>query len=59
VGGGAEAKGEVDSPPSREPHVGLDPGTLDHDLSRRQILDRLSHPGILSSRSISIFLFFA
>ena len=39
----AEGEGETDSPLSREPYVGLNPRT--HDLSQRQMLNRLSHPG--------------
>jgi len=42
--GWAEGEGEAGSPLSREPNAGLwDPG--DHDLSRRQTLNRLTHPG--------------
>ena len=43
-----EAEGESGSLQSREPNAGLDPRTLgswDHDLSRRQMLNWLSHPG--------------
>ena len=32
----AERDGEAGSPLSREPNLGLDPRTLDHDLNRRQ-----------------------
>ena len=39
-----EREREADSPPSREPDVGLGPRTWDHDLSPRQMLYRLSHP---------------
>ena len=39
----AGREGEAD-PLSREPNARLDPGTWDHDLSRRQTLNRLSHP---------------
>ena len=42
---GAKAEGEADFPLSREPHIELYPRTLDHDLSRRQTLNQLSHPG--------------
>ena len=39
-------EGEADSPLSREPNVGsLTPGLWHHDLSGRQRLKRLSHPG--------------
>ena len=51
TGGWAEGEreGEADSPLSREPNVGLNPKTQDHDLSRRQTLNRLSHPGAQGS----------
>ena len=39
------AEGEADSLLGREPHLELGPRTLDHDLSPRQILNQLSHPG--------------
>ena len=42
-----EAKGEAGSLLSWEPNVGLNPRNLDHDLSRRQMLHQLSHPGAL------------
>ena len=44
-------KGEGDSPLSREPEVGWIPGPWDHDhdLSPRQTLHQLSHPGIPST----------
>jgi len=46
VGGGAE--GETDySVLSREPIWDLIPGPGDHDLSGRQTLNHLSHPGAL------------
>ena len=49
-GAAGGAKGEADSPLSREPDdMGIDPGTQDwsqgHDLSQRRTLYRLSHPG--------------
>ena len=44
-GQGAEGEGEANSLLSGEPNVGLHPRTPDHDLSRRQMLNRLSHPG--------------
>jgi len=37
--GEAEAEGEADSPLSGGPDVGLDPGALDRDLSRGQLLN--------------------
>ena len=47
TGGGVEGVGEADSPLSREPWWmrGSIPGLWDHDLSSRQMLNRLSHPG--------------
>ena len=45
VGGWAEGEGEADSPLSRELMRGLIPGPWDHDLSQRQMLNHLSHPG--------------
>ena len=44
-GGWAEGEGEADSPLSRELMRGLIPGSWDHDLSQRQMLNHLSHPG--------------
>ena len=41
----AEGKGEAGSPLSREPDPGLIPGPWDYDLSRRQMLNPLSHSG--------------
>ena len=41
-GTGAKREGEAGSVLSTEPHVGLDPRTLDHDLSQRRALN---HPG--------------
>ena len=38
-------EGEADSPLSRMADTGLDSGPWDHDLSRRQMLKGLSHPG--------------
>ena len=43
---GAEGEGEADSPLSSEPARGSTPGLRDHDLGRRQILNRLSHSGV-------------
>jgi len=43
---------------SREPDAELDPRTLDQDLSRRWMLNQLSHPGTLkwsSSSNVSLF----
>ena len=40
-----EGEGEADSSLSREPDTELDPRTRDRDLSQRQTLNRLSHPG--------------
>ena len=45
VGGWAEGEGEADSPLSRELMRGLIPVSRDHNLSRRQMLNHLSHPG--------------
>ena len=45
AGEGAEGEGEADSLLSREPYLGLDPSSWDHDLRQRQMLNRLSHPG--------------
>ena len=42
---GQQAEGEASSPLSREPDVERDPRTLVHDLSRRQMLNRLNHSG--------------
>ena len=39
----AEGEGEADSPLSREPKAGS--GSRDHDLSQKQMLNRLNHPG--------------
>ena len=44
-GGWAEGEGEADSSLSREVMQGLIPGPWDHDLSQRQMLNHLSHPG--------------
>ena len=45
AGGRAKGEGEADSPLSREPDVGLDPGTPGSWPERRQTLNWLSHPG--------------
>ena len=37
--GAAEGEGESDSPLGREPKVGFDPRTQDHDLSQSQTLN--------------------
>jgi len=44
----AEWREKNPQPPklSREPDVGLIPGPWDHDLSQRQTLNQLSHPGV-------------
>ena len=42
---GADGEGEADSPLSREPEERFHPRTQAHDLSRRQTLNGLSHPG--------------
>ena len=42
---GEVGEGEAGFPLSREPDVGLIPAPWDHDLSRRQTLNWLSHPG--------------
>ena len=52
--GRGEAEGEGNTPLSREPIAGLHPRPWDHDLSLRQILHWLSHPGAPGS---SIFTF--
>lgn len=36
---------EADSPLTREPDVWLDPSSWDHELSQRQMVNQLSHPG--------------
>ena len=42
----AEEEGEAGSPLSKEPEtLALIPGPWDHDLSRRQTFNQLSHPG--------------
>uniref|UniRef100_M3YR50 Uncharacterized protein n=1 Tax=Mustela putorius furo TaxID=9669 RepID=M3YR50_MUSPF len=43
----AEAEREAGSLPSKEPIWDMIPGRWDHDLSQRQRLNPLSHPGIL------------
>jgi len=43
--GGGEGEREAGSPLSREPDAASIPGSWDHDLSRRQLLNRLSYPG--------------
>ena len=43
--GGAGGEGEAGGLLSREPDRGLDPGPRQHELSRRQTLNRLGHPG--------------
>ena len=45
MGVGTEAEGKAGSLLSKEPNAGLDSRTLDHDLSPKQTLDQLSHPG--------------
>ena len=37
---------EADSLLSRKPNVKLDPRTRDHDLSQKQMVNRLSHPDV-------------
>ena len=51
--GGRGRRRSKPPPLSGEPALGLTPGLWDHDLSRRQVLTRLSHPGTreLSLRS--------
>ena len=44
-GRGAEGEEQADTPLSRESDTGLDPRILNHDLSRRQTVNRLSHAG--------------
>ena len=44
--GAAEGEGEAGSPPGREPDSqGSIPEPGDHDLSQRQMLKQLGHPG--------------
>ena len=43
--GGGRNRGRRNSPLSREPDAGLNPGPQDHDLNQRQILNQLNHPG--------------
>jgi len=44
---GEWAEGEAGSPLSKEPDRGHSiPGHQDHDLSRRQMLNQMSHPGV-------------
>ena len=45
VGGTAEGEGEVGSCWAGSPTPGSIPGPQDHDLSWRQTLNQLSHPG--------------
>lgn len=45
AGEGAEGQVEAGSLLRREPDKGLIPGPWDHDLSRKQMLHQLSHPG--------------
>ena len=40
-----EGEGEAGSPPCGELDLGLNPRTLDHDLSQRQTLNQWNHPG--------------
>ena len=54
AGEGAEGEGKADSLLSRKPDVGLDPGPRDHDLSRKQLPNQLSHPGT-SCQPFSIY----
>ena len=42
---GTEREGEADSLMSREPNAGSIPRPQDPDLSQRQMLNRVSHPG--------------
>ena len=63
VGGRVQGEGEADSPLSREPDVEHDPGIRDHDLSRRQMLNGVSHPGslhctLLSNKIKCVFFLF-
>ena len=43
---GAEGEREADSLLNEEPDVGPIAGPQDHDLSGRQMLNQLSHPGV-------------
>ena len=40
-----EGEGEAGFPLNRGPNMGLDSGPWDHDLSQRQKLNCLGHPG--------------
>ena len=51
----AEGEEEADSPLSREPDVGLQPGPRDHDLGPRQTLSQPSPPGIPSFSTACLF----
>ena len=53
-GEGAEKEGEADTP-LRSPMWGFIPGPQDHDLSRRQLLNQLSHPSAKSNFLIDIY----
>ena len=55
--GGVQGEGKADSPLHREPNVGLNPGIEDHDLSRRQMINQLSHPGAPTFKSLNEFIF--
>jgi len=55
VGGGAE--GDADSPWAGTPMRGSIPGLQDHDLSWRQTLNWLSHPGSPDSKYLLIIRF--
>ena len=51
---GEWAEGQVDSPLSREPDWGSIPGPGYHDLSQRQRLNPLSHPGAPKISMLSV-----
>ena len=55
-GGGVKGEGEAEFPLSRELTAGWIPSTQDDDLSWRQMLNRLSHPGALQSAFYFYFL---
>jgi len=52
VGGGAQGEREADSPLRRDPEI---PRPWDHDLSLRQPVNQLSHPG--APEAVCLILF--
>ena len=57
--GEGEGNGEAGSLISRDPNDGLDPRIPDYDLSRRQMLNWLSHPGALFQTLSTVHMDFA